>query len=182
MNQAASFSDRVQRDVERGEIRDGDARYLMIRADVLMGLFHRLDPADARRALQALGDSVHENGAKSARMYQRMGIGAGSSENERLLSTIESTAPQLGWGKWSINSGNGEVASTDAGREFLLRVENSPFAFGFGASSEPVCTPICGMLTVVGEMVLGGSVTAVETRCRAVEGDGDCTFRVQKSR
>jgi len=181
MNQPARFSDRVHRDVERGEILDGDARYLMIRADVLMGLFHRLDAPAAARALQALADSVHENGAKSARMYQRLGIGTGQSESARLLSTIEATAPELGWGRWCLRFSQAEGETIDASSQLLLRVENSPFAFGFGASSSAVCAPICGMLQVLGEMVLGAPVTVVETRCRAVEGQGDCCFQVEKS-
>lgn len=178
---ADSFSDRVVRDIERGEIRDGDARYLMIRADVLMGLFHGLDKAEATRALQALGGSVHQHGASSARMYRDLGIGSGDNDNARLLSTIEATAPQLGWGNWALTLEDGDMQDPPSLPTLRLRVFNSPFAAGYGTSDGPVCTPICGMLRVLGEMVFDAQVEVRETTCVADAGDEHCYFVVTRA-
>lgn len=179
MKSAQRFSDRVQRNLQRGEILDGDARYLMIRADVLMGMFKNLDSVQAALALQALADSVHEHGAKSARMYREMGIGSGNSEASRLLSTIEATAPELGWGYWRIDH---ETAKDQTPGLLRLHVTNSPFAVGYGASDVVVCTPICGMLEVVGEMVMAQPVEVVEIECAAVAETESCYFEVNARR
>lgn len=178
MKPADSFSDRVERDAERGEIRDGDARYLMIRADVLMGLFHGLGKDEASRALQALADSVHEHGARSARMYREMGIGSGDNENARLLSTIEATAPELGWGNWALTLKDSEAVDSPSSPSLHLRIFNSPFAVGYGSSAEPVCAPVCGMLRVLGEMIFDFPVQVNETECAATSDDEHCHFSV----
>ena len=62
----------------------------------------------------------------------------------------------------------------------VLTVRNSPFAAGYGASDVPVCHPIRGMLTAVGEMVLDRPVTVVETACAAM-GAPECRFEVRPS-
>lgn len=178
MKPAHSFSDRVVRDTERGEIRDGDARYLMIRADVLMGLFHGLDKGEAARALQALADSVHQHGARSARMYREMGIGSGDNENARLLSTIEATAPELGWGNWTLTLNDSETVDAQSPPSLHLRIFNSPFAAGYGSGSKPVCAPVCGMLRVLGEMIFDFPVQVQETACAATSDDQHCHFSV----
>jgi hypothetical protein len=160
----SGFRDRLVRDEEKGELRDGGIRYVMLRADALMGLF-RLLPEDGRQAaLAALGRSVTEHGGRSARSYRER---LGGGDPRALLDVVAATAPDLGWGIWRF--------SDAAGGGLALEVENSPFAAGFGASGKPVCAAIAGMLETVSTLVLGTATTARETECRAVSG-GRCHF------
>jgi len=159
--------DRLVHDTATGEIRDGDIRYVMLRTDALMGLFQRLPELARQEALAALGDSIHENGGRSAAAYRAQGA-AGAA----LLDVIVETAPQLGWGAWTF---------TDHGpRQLALEVRNSPFVHGFGASPTPVCSPISGMLRAVAGLVLGGPAKVEETVC-AAQGGGVCRFAARRT-
>lgn len=164
-----AFRARLEWDLARGELRDGEVRYLLIRDDTLMGLFRNLpDPARAT-ALDALARSVVEHGQRSARRYQAMG----AAEARTLLGVIEATAPQLGWGAWRF-TGVSE-------HRLALEVENSPFAAGYGASPTPVCHAIAGMLEAVGSLALGGAVRVTEQAC-AAQGHARCVFRAVGTR
>lgn len=158
----SAFRERLAFDAGRGELRDETRRYMLIRPEALMGLFRRLPAAARRDALQALADSIVEQGSDSARAYQALG----AADADALLETVAATAPQLGWGIWRLER------SEDALR---LTVENSPFAAGFGASGEPVCAPILGMLRAVSGMVLGTETEVRETACKAC-GGARCAF------
>ncbi len=161
------FRERLVFDAARGEYRDGDVRYMMIRPDALMGMIAELPEAVRPQALEAFARAIHRFGGRSARAYQQ----SGAREADALLRTIAATAPQLGWGIWTL-------ARTDDG--LALSVENSPFAAGAGPSPHPVCAPIRGMLTAVGEMTLG-EVVASETACAAM-GAACCRFTVSRAR
>ncbi|MEJ1158400.1 4-vinyl reductase [Prosthecomicrobium sp. N25] len=159
-----SFKDRLRLDEAEGAWWDQGRRYMLIRPDALMGLFLNL-PAERRaEAFEALARSITRQGADSARAYRAMG-GAGPG----LLDIVAATAPQLGWGRWTFS------LEPDLLR---LTVSNSPFAAGYGASDAPVCHPIRGMMTAVGEMVLDRPVTVVETACAAM-GAPDCRFEAR---
>ena len=170
-----NFRDRLIYDAEHGEYRDGDIRYMMIRPDALMGLIAEL-PEDLRPlALEAFARSIRNFGGRSARSYQA----AGAEDATALLDVIQQTAPQLGWGCWRLER------TTDG---LALTVENSPFAVPISSdvgqvtahSPYPVCAPIRGMLTAVGEMVLGEPVAVVETACAAT-GSSCCRFSVSRA-
>ena len=162
-----AFRDRLVFDAARGEYRDGDIRYLMMRPDALMGLFAELPPQARAEALAALARSVARHGGRSARKYRA----DGAASDAALLDTIAATAPQLGWGVWELR------LEDDA---LHLRVENSPFAAGFGTSAQPVCAAITGMLRAVGEIALGGDVSAAEESCAAT-GAACCRFTARRA-
>lgn len=128
-----------------------------------MGMFRRLPAEASRDALRAFAESVAEHGGRSAQRYRATGT-AGSGE---FLATLEETAAQLGWGVWRFSG-------MEIG-ELHLEVENSPFAHGYGASSEVVCAPITGMLGAVASVVLGAPAQAVEHSC-ASAGGAICRF------
>ena len=157
------FADRVVRDAARGEWRDGEARYLLLRHDSLMGLFRRL-PAPARAsALAAFAVAVADAGGRSAARYRQT-----TPDNAAaLLDVFATTAADLGWGAWSFASPG------DA--ELRLAVANSPFAAGFGPSAAPVCAAIAGMLGSIAAIVLGRPAAAEETCCAATGAD-TCRF------
>ena len=155
------FKDRLTLDEANGAWYDADRRYVMVRADVLMGLFRELPAAARLAALDAFARSVAVNGAGSARAYRET-VGDG----DRLLAVIAETAPQLGWGRWSFGPE----------RDVLrLEVVNSPFASGHGPADAPVCHPIKGMLLTVASIVLKAPAQVREVACTAA-GAAACRF------
>jgi predicted hydrocarbon binding protein len=156
------FRERIVFDQVHGQIMDEARRYMLIRPEALMGIFTRLPPADAAMAMQALMASIYQQGSDSAKAYQRMGNGDGVS----LLRTVEATAPDLGWGRWTFDL---------KPRRLSLSVNNSPFAQGYGASRLPVCHAITGMLRAVAGIVFERPVLAEEKACAAM-GAPACLF------
>ena len=159
---SADFKHRLNFDLAHGELRDGDTRYGIIRAASLMGLFKRLSAPSRADALEAFAASVTEHGARSALRYA-----AEDGDARYLLATIAANAPQLGWGLWHFSL-------TEAG-ELQLEVKNSPFAHGYGPSSQAVCAPIAGMFSAVASIVFDAPVQAEEHLCAAA-GGAVCRF------
>lgn len=162
-----SLRNRMTWDTANGQILDDTRRYVMIRNDVLMGIFSRLDAKAAAQALGAFETSVMESGGQSARAY----FDALSNDVNRLLDTMVAFSAELGWGVWSF-SRNGTALE--------LSVRNSPFAAGHPKpSAGPVCHPIVGMLRTVGELVFDNRVEVRETQCCCHEVHGDvCRFSI----
>ena len=162
---SADFRQRLTFDLASGELRDGDTRYVMLREVSLMGLFKRLPEPARTDAFKAFAASVGEHGARSAARYRARDARDGKAGD--LLATIASTAPQLGWGVWRFSRAeNGELR---------LEVKNSPFAHGYGASSEAVCAPITGMFAAVASIVFDAPAHAEEDLCAAA-GGAICRF------
>ena len=153
---------RLAFDRARGEIRDEARRYLMLRADVLMGAMRRMDPLLRRHAQDAFASSVAQHGRDSVTAY----LAHLGGDRVRLLDAMQDAAADLGWGRWQLQ------LSTTA---LQLQVENSPFAMGFGVSSERVCGPIRGMLQALAELVAGSATSVRELAC-ASQGAAACVF------
>jgi uncharacterized protein len=154
---SADFRQRLTFDPASGELRDGDTRYVILREDSLMGLFRRLSAPVRTDAFKAFAASVAEHGARSAARYLARDGDAGD-----LFATIAATAAQLGWGVWRFSRAGDGVLH--------LEVNNSPFAHGYGASSESVCAPIAGMFGAVAAIVFDAPVQAEENLCAAAGG------------
>ena len=94
-----ALKDRMRHDASHGAIYDADRRYIMMRADVLMGLLHQV-PADHRPALlRAMADSVADNGGRSAQAYfQSLG-----GDARAFLDTMTSSSADVGWGVWRFH-------------------------------------------------------------------------------
>ncbi|MFN3644395.1 MAG: V4R domain-containing protein [Gemmobacter sp.] len=156
-----TFLERLRHDPAQGAHFDAARRYMMIRPEALMGTFRRLPPDARAAALDALAASIFEMGSDSARAYAATG-GGGIA----LAQTVARTAPELGWGVWTMDA---------APDRLHLTVASSPFAAGFGPSATPVCHAIVGMLRAVGGLVFGRPATAREIACAAC-GAPACTF------
>lgn len=158
-----TLREKLHWDTQSGQITDADRRYLMLRADVLMGIFRKLEPQAQAQALAAFGQAVRESGSKSAQSYFQ------SQHNDapRFLQTMEAYSAELGWGKWAFNQ--------NTPGQWELIVHNSPFAAGFGASEKPVCSAIAGMLSAVGTLIAQTPVSVEETAC-AAQGCKHCKF------
>jgi FAD/FMN-containing dehydrogenase/predicted hydrocarbon binding protein len=155
-------------DAAKGEYRDGDIRYMFIRNDALMGLFAELAPEQRLPALAALARSIRRFGGKSVAAYRE----SGSATPERMLETIEETAPQLGWGSWTF---------AHEGDAIVLAIANSPFAAAARPSAHPVCHAVVGMLTALGPVLFDAEAEAVEECCAASGGGAQCRFRVRRA-
>jgi uncharacterized protein len=166
MDLTQGFHARLQIAPERGEMRDGDIRYLMMRPDALMGAFMRLPDAARADALAALGASVADHGGRSVTAYRDNG----AANPEALLSVITVTSAALGWGVWEVHPA--------AAGELEITVRNSPFAAGAGRSDSPVCAAITGILSAVAPLIAGSGAKARETACAAQTGENCCHFRI----
>jgi len=166
-NAGTPLHERLDFDVAGGEIRDGPRRYVVLRADVLMGLFDRLPTAEREQALQALGASVKRFGGDSVRAYLSE---AGSGG---LLQRMEQASASLGWGTWRLE---------DRADVLLLTVDNSPFAAATQSTSGSACHAITGMLSAVASALWSADVTARELRCACEEPRSDrrCLFEVRR--
>lgn len=167
MDLSKGLHDRLEISLERGEMRDGAIRYLMMRPDVLMGMFAKL-PQDVRRmALAALTESVAEFGGKSVAAYRN----SGATSTTDLEQTIVRTSAELGWGVWNFcRQDDGSIEVT---------VRNSPFADGARGAEEESCAAITGMLTSLAPFFLGDGATVRETSCAARTGENLCRFHMR---
>jgi len=159
---ALPLHQRLVFDSASGAVLDASRRYVLLRADVLMGLFDALPAAARDAALQAFGRSVATHGADSLRAYAaEPGVDAAA-----LQRTVESAAASLGWGRWTL------------AQEFetlTLAVDNSPFASAATPSAQPVCAAIAGMLEALATIVFAQPASARETACAAT-GAPRCRF------
>jgi len=172
----AGVRERLVFDTEGGTVRDGSRRYLLMRPDVLMGMFARLDPRTCAAALHAFTASAGQHGGASLAAY----FASVGEDADALLVATAAAAADLGWGRWSF---------AREGDRLRLVVMDSPFAHGFvaasgGAAPEPVCAPICGLLAAAAKLVLGGAaagdpakgaIEACELAC-AASGGSRCEF------
>ena len=155
--------ERLQFDTAAGQVLDGPRRYVLLRVDVLAGLFAGLTGLERETALRAFGRSVETRGADSLRAYAaEPGV-----DHDALQRVVESAAASLGWGRWRIER------RADA---LELEVCNSPFASAASASAGHACAAIAGMLQGLAAIVLGGAATAHETSCACVDGGETCRF------
>jgi predicted hydrocarbon binding protein len=161
-----ALHERLRFDTAQGQVLDETRRYVLLRADVLMGLFDELPAAARDAALRAFGRSVASRGADSVRAY------AATVGPEGLPALMEGAAASLGWGRWTFE-GAAAGAPTDSLR---LAVDNSPFAAASMGADGPVCHAIAGMLEGLAGALWQQPAQATETRCRAEHGGGRCEF------
>lgn len=160
-----ALHERLHFDTAHGQVLDESRRYVLLRADVLMGLFAELAPPAREEALRAFGRSVARQGADSVRAY------AASAGRTALPALVESAAASLGWGRWTLDGHRAEGSPP----QWSLQVENSPFAAASPGAAAPVCHAIAGMLETLAAALWGAPAEARETRCGAVDG-GPCRF------
>lgn len=159
---------RLEFDATSGLITDGAIRYLLIRADGLMQAFAQMPDLLRPVALATLAASVRQHGGDSLRYYQSQEL----LDPAALLELVSTASRHLGWGHWSFESNSTSLS---------LAVRHSPFAAGYGRAEQPVCFPILGMLSAVGDIVLGARSVVTETQCRAC-GAEFCAFTVEMHR
>ncbi|MET3515074.1 putative hydrocarbon binding protein [Pseudacidovorax sp. 1753] len=148
-----ALHERLRFHTAEGEVKDADRRYVLMRADVLMGAFDALPSPARSQALEALARSVQQQGADSVRAYER------EFGTQALLESVGQGAASLGWGCWTWTSAPGALQ---------LQVVNSPFARMTQHHDGPACHAIAGMLAAVAGTLWSGPVDARETACACV--------------
>lgn len=142
-------------DTENGQILDEDRRYVMLRADVLMGIFNNLPNTERQQALHSFMNSVKAHGSNSVAAYWL----AINKNPQVLLDSMIRISAQLGWGAWQI--------CKYTPQELTIEVINSPFAKASIVSQTPVCTPILGIMESMGSFFFDGPVQVSEQHCQA---------------
>lgn len=154
MSQATiQLHERLFFDLPEGQVLDGQRRYIIMRPDVLMGTFDKLEPAAREAALTALGASVTEFGGNSVAAY------LAEAGRDALLQNMVAGSASLGWGVWTFEQPDPER------QELRLQVRNSPFAAGTHSKSGPACFPIAGMLRAVAQALWSEPAEVIETSC-----------------
>lgn len=152
-------------DGSKGEIYDGEIRYLLIRPDVLMGLLKNLHPDSRSIALQVFEQSAFENGMASMLEYKSLDFASTADALDHFCHK----GATLGWGRWNH--------SADETGNPIFTVTNSPFAEGYGPCNHPVCAPIAGIIRASISVYFGRDCSVKETSCAAQEGNC-CIFVV----
>ena len=87
--------DRISRDPFMGELRDGNTRLFLMRADGFMDDFRRLDE-DARYSMfSAFAQSIAEHSGQSVKHYRHE---LGPAAREIFLNAAVNMAADMGWG------------------------------------------------------------------------------------
>ena len=87
--------DRISRDPSMGELRDGNTRLFLMRADAFMDAFRRLDE-DARYSMfSAFAQSIAEHSGQSVKHYRHE---LGPAAREIFLNAAVNMAADMGWG------------------------------------------------------------------------------------
>lgn len=164
---------RLQFDTANGQVLDMARRYVLLRADVLMGVFEMLQPERRAEALDAFARSVLAYGSRSVQAYDQLGEG-GTMD---LFTAVAEGAASLGWGAWTFRID---------GHTCELEVSNSPFAPAATRLGAPACAPILGMLRAVCTHVWATPCEASEVACAGCSGSahgpgGLCRFEARAS-
>lgn len=160
--------DRISRDPSLGELRDGNTRLFLMRADAFMDAFARLDD-DARYTMfSAFAQSIAEHSGQSVKHYRHE---LGPAAREIFLNAAVNLSADMGWGAWTFGP--------HTPGEMTLDVRNSPFVEGYGESPRPVCAPILGMVEALGGVIFSIDPVVEETECAAVTGGDVCRFRAR---
>lgn len=165
--------ERLQFDTVNGQVLDMDRRYVLMRADVLMGVFEMMQPERRAEALEAFARSVLTYGSNSVRAYDQLGDGGAMG----LFNAVAEGAASLGWGVWTFKLD---------GHMCRLEVLNSPFAHAGARIGTSACAPILGMLRAVCTHVWARPCVASELVCAGCSGpagglEGICRFEARVS-
>jgi predicted hydrocarbon binding protein len=143
-----------------GVFRLGDARFILIRPETLVGVHKALARTHGASVAESLAEGGRTGGARAVR-------GLRGSVEERATALAE-MGSQLGWGTFTVES----VTPTT----FVIAVENSPFPEAHGSADAPVCHLIRGVFQALADDVFRHAVRIVESECVAT-GSRRCVFQ-----
>lgn len=152
---------------EGGALLYEGSRYLLLPPESLAE-FQRAMEAElgAEKVGQALYRGTIRHGQLLAG-YFRSSMSLQDDEAVRFMTRL---IRQMGWGR-------PEIINLSIGHSALeLEVYHSAFAEGYHKAGDPVCHLLRGFYAGIMRAICGTEVEGLETRCRAVEGPGPCSF------
>ena len=154
-------------DPEKGGVFYQEVRYLLVRPETLAAFQKAVEKEIGTKASNILYQSGFQGGTLSSKKYRDVfGL-----SNEEIIRFMMEMGSQIGWGRF-------ELEGFDASKEILIvKVYHSPFAEAYGASSQPVCHMIRGVLGGVASSVFGKEIESKEISCLA-KGDKYCRFEI----
>lgn len=152
---------------EGGALMYRDVRYLLIRPETLVEFQKAVESEiGAEKVGQILYRAGRRGGSLSAAHF-REELSLAPDEIVRFMARM---GGQLGWGRMQITSMHPDRGTLE------LEVFHSVFAETIARSESPACHLIRGVFAGTWGGAIGKDVEGLETRCRAVEGPGPCTF------
>lgn len=140
----------------------GDARYLLVRPETLVGLQKALERALGEGAGTYLVAGGRAGGAKAVTAL----AGAPADRVRRLIAI----GGEIGWGSFMLEELTPSV--------LVVTVHHSPFAEAYGPAPAPVCHLLRGVLEALAESVLEQPAPVRETLCVAM-GATVCRFEAR---
>lgn len=143
-------------------------RYLLIRPETLFTVYDEFEALHGESCREVFFRAGYRGVSLSLARYREAGT---LPPPLGVVQHMADMAAQLGWGR--------VVAAEvdDERRRVTLEVVESVFAHGLTGRAHPVCDMFRGAFAAIGETVLGASVVAVESACRA-QGGESCQFVV----
>ena len=145
--------DRMSRDPALGELRDGNTRLFLMRADA----FHRLDEEARFTMFAACAQAIAEHSGQSIKYYRHE---LGPAAREIFLNAAVNMVADMGWGHWAFGP--------HTPGEMTLDVANSPFVEGYGEAKAPVCAPVLGMIEALAGIIFSVDPVVEEVECAAM--------------
>ena len=116
-----------------GELRDGQTRLFLMRADAFMDAFKRLDDDTRYTMFAAFAESVAEHSGQSVKHYRHE---LGPAAREIFLNAAVNLAADMGWGGWRFGP--------HTPGEMTLDVANSPLPRATARPTFPSARPYSG--------------------------------------
>ena len=146
-----------------GALTIGGARYLLIRPETLAALQKASEAALGPAAAACFVAGGRAGGGRAA--------AALPGAREARVRGLMDTGRAIGWGTFAL-----ERLTDDT---MVVTVRRSPFAEAYGASTQPVCHLIRGVLEALAAATLAGAPPVVETACAAM-GAAACRFEARR--
>ncbi len=142
-------------------------RYMLIRPETVDEIQKALiEEVGAERAGQIFYRAGHKGGSLSAAHFRQ----ELSLQPEEIVRFMAKMGGQLGWGRLEINTLDPNTGQLE------MDLYHSVFAENYGEAEMPVCHMIRGVFAGTWCGAINQDVNGLETRCRAVDGPGPCSF------
>jgi predicted hydrocarbon binding protein len=153
---------------EGGALLFGGSRYVLLPPESLIDFQKSMEAElGPDRVGEALFTTAHHYGGLLAAYFKS----ELTLEDEGLVRFMVQLCGHLGWGR-------AEIISQGISHTLEIDVFHSAFAESYGKAEFPICHLLRGLYAGVWQAALGSAVNALETRCRAVEGPGPCSFLI----
>ncbi len=163
-------------DPAAGTLHMFDARYVLLRSEILVNIQKQLEQtlgASAKGILYLAGERSAEMRLHIIRaLVKDIDLGRNFEWTARRMADLVAL---IGWGRYNVvvnefRNGRGSVT-----------LENSPIADAYGPSPKPVCHLHAGWLAGICRRLWGREFLCEETSCKA-QGRNQCTFEFQPMR